>query len=188
MYIKGVIYIIEMSIYIIRSKDLSLHDCYIGSCKDINRRRLKHKNDCYNEKGEKYNLKVYKFIRDNGGWNDWDMVQIGSVWNKATKLLFQIEQDYIDQYKPSLNRKRAFGLDYERKKQRDILNYYNNRECKKEQQKKRYEKNKHKILVANKEKFTCECGSTIRISDKQRHNRSKKHQKYLHHHSHSPLP
>jgi hypothetical protein len=49
----------------------------------------------------------------------------------------------------------------------------------KEQSRKNYERNKEKILERNKQTYTCQCGSCIRISDKSHHIKSKKHQKYL---------
>ena len=42
-----------------------------------------------------------------------------------------------------------------------------------------YIENKDKISAREKEKFECECGSTIRCSDKARHMKSKKHREYM---------
>ena len=211
------------SIYIIKSIEPSLHDFYIGSCKDMKRRMIGHKSHCYNEKRREYNYKLYQFIRANGGWDNWEMVQIGYVWNKATKPLFQIEQDYIDQYKPTLNGQRAYSSEEQRKEYNKNLKkqhreknrkpkkeitieeieqrklrrkeYFNNRkdikreydknyrikniDNKKEYHKKWYENNKDKISEMNKEKFTCECGSILRIDKKTRHLKTKKHQDYI---------
>lgn len=41
------------------------------------------------------------------------------------------------------------------------------------------EANKDKIKEREKQKFTCECGSTLRRTEKARHERSKKHQAYI---------
>lgn len=38
-----------------------------------------------------------------------------------------------------------------------------------------WEKNKDKVKEAQKKKFECECGSMVRVSDKSRHLKSKKH-------------
>jgi hypothetical protein len=43
----------------------------------------------------------------------------------------------------------------------------------------KYEKNKEQIAERNKEKYDCPCGSTLRKSDKSRHEKSIKHQNYL---------
>jgi len=70
------------------------------------------------------------------------------------------------------------------------IHYYENRDTILEQRKIYYDENKDKFLEKNKkyyqtnkeelnkkrnEKYTCQCGSTLRISDKSRHERSKKH-------------
>ena len=42
-----------------------------------------------------------------------------------------------------------------------------------------YEDNREKILQKKKQKYTCECGSTLRIDSKTRHERRKKHQDFI---------
>jgi hypothetical protein len=96
-----------MSVYIIRCKDKSITDCYIGSTNDIENRKQRHKTSCCNEndKNRSYNLKVYKYIRNNGGWDNWEMVKICDV-NKDISLR-EMEQYYIDFINPSLNSRDA---------------------------------------------------------------------------------
>ena len=55
----------------------------------------------------------------------------------------------------------------------------NNKEKVKEQYKQHYQNNKEIILEQAKVKYTCECGSTLRISDKLRHEKTKKHQSFI---------
>ena len=162
-----IIYSAIMSIYMIRPNEPSLHDFYIGSCEDFITRMAKHKYNCNNENSRHYNVKVYQHMRANGGWDAWKMIKIASVWKKATKPLFQIEQDYIDTYKPSLNCKRAYQTKEQLKEQ------------KKENDREYREKNRDILREKAREKFTCECGTTLRKSDKARHNRSIKHQNYI---------
>ena len=51
--------------------------------------------------------------------------------------------------------------------------------------KKRYaEKNRDKILEEKKQKYTCECGSTLRCDGKKDHLISTKHQEFLTRHPH----
>jgi hypothetical protein len=42
-----------------------------------------------------------------------------------------------------------------------------------------YDKNKERIAEKRKEKYTCECGSCIRIADKTKHFKSQKHINYI---------
>src|SRR5210317_751654 len=156
-----------MSVYIIRCRNLAVQDCYIGSTEDVRMRRMQHKSSCNNENSKNYNLKVYQFIRANGGWDNFEMVQIGSVWNKATKSLVQIEQDYIDTYKSNLNMVRAYTSEEQKQE------FYN------EQKKIYYQKNKNKISEKRSEQFTCECGGRYTRCHKARHLRTTKHKSFV---------
>ena len=152
-----------MSIYMILPKDLScddvlkkpsLHQFYIGSCEDFIKRMQRHKTNCYNKNSSHYTAKVYKVIRANGGFENWKMVEIGCVWGKATKTLFQIEQDYMDIYKPTLNSQRAYLTEEQKIEQRkkcDREYHIKNREKHKIYQKEYRDKNKEVLKEKNKE-------------------------------------
>jgi hypothetical protein len=66
----------KIVIYKIVCNDLNIKECYVGHTTDFTRRKSEHKSDCNNEKRKKYNYKVYKTIRENGGWINWTMVEI----------------------------------------------------------------------------------------------------------------
>lgn len=164
-----------MSIYIIRSKEQSLHDIYIGSCKDMRKRRKQHKTDCYNENSLGYNSKLYKFIRANGGLDNFVMEEID---NCDVERLYQVEQYYIDTFNPSLNNYRAYRSEEQRKeyqKEYSSEHYENNKEYYKKRNKEWYKKNKDKI----NEKFTCECGSIYTRHHKARHFKTNKHKSFI---------
>lgn len=59
------------------------------------------------------------------------------------------------------------------------MEYYRSYHYQKHFIKKYYEKNKESILENAKIKYVCDCGSYIRISDKSKHQRSKKHQLFM---------
>jgi len=63
-------------IYKIVCKDLDVTETYVGHTTNFMQRKAKHKNSCNSEKDEKYNRKVYKTIRDNGGWVNFEMILI----------------------------------------------------------------------------------------------------------------
>ncbi len=63
-------------IYKIVCNDLTITECYVGSTTDFKTRKAAHKSACNNENRKSYNFKVYKMIRDNGGWDNWIMIQI----------------------------------------------------------------------------------------------------------------
>ena len=57
-------------------KDLSITDCYVGHTTNLKSKKSHHKSNCYNTNAEHYNLYVYEFIRENGGWESRDMIEI----------------------------------------------------------------------------------------------------------------
>ena len=63
-------------IYKIVSNDLNITECYVGHTTDFVRRKAAHKSACTNEKGKTYDFKVYKTIREIGGWDNWSMIEI----------------------------------------------------------------------------------------------------------------
>lgn len=68
-----------MPIYIfykIYCKDENIKDCYVGSTNNLIRRWKDHKSYCNNENNKSYSLKVYQFIRENGGINNFDIIEI----------------------------------------------------------------------------------------------------------------
>ena len=84
-------------IYKLVCNDVNIKDCYVGHTTDYARRKQIHKSSCNNENGKKYNLNVYSFIRDTGGWNNWDMVIIEKC-NCSTSLeAKQKERYFIEQ-------------------------------------------------------------------------------------------
>ena len=53
--------------YKIICNDTTIKDIYVGSTCNFTRRKCGHKSDCNNANTSRYNLKVYQFIRTNGG-------------------------------------------------------------------------------------------------------------------------
>jgi hypothetical protein len=75
---------------------------YVGSTSAFRKRKYGHKSMCCNETGKLFNLKVYKLIRENGGWDNWEMKPIEEL--RATKTQAHIREQYwIDHFKPALN-------------------------------------------------------------------------------------
>ena len=136
---------------------------YVGSTTNFTKRKQHHKDRCLNEKGKKYNLKVYKMIREYDGWENWNMIKI-SDYPCNNRREAELEEDrYMTELKASMNSHRA---------SRTRKQYYeDNREKLQEYEKKYRDNNKEKI----KEKITCECGCEINKHQLKRHQRNKKH-------------
>jgi len=90
-------------IYQLCCKDTKITDIYIGSTTSFRHRKVAHKSSCCNEKSAKYNLNVYKFIRENGGWENWDMVMLYEFSCENKLQLLKEERVFIENMKPSLN-------------------------------------------------------------------------------------
>ena len=62
-------------IYKIVCNDLNVTDLYVGSTTDFTKRKSQHKSNSKNS-DSLFNIKVYNMIRDNGGWDNWVMLEI----------------------------------------------------------------------------------------------------------------
>jgi len=149
-------------IYKLYCKDENIKDCYVGSAKNIIHRINRHKTNCYNTKWRHYNYPVYKFIRDNGGWENWDY-EIIDVLNGITHdKLMKCERKRIDEI-GTLNSRRPW-LEPHEVGEREKHNRYNSEY---------YHKNK-KIVE-------CPCGGSYNSSIAfitNRHLKTKRHLKY----------
>ena len=129
-------------IYKICCKDLTIQDIYIGSTTNFKQRKRQHKNCCTKEGNLHYNERKYKFIRDNGGWENWDMILIKNVSCESRLELNKIERESYEEYEPTLNyqvpsrskkeyQKQFVSTYYERNKEKiqkkRMERYYNNK-------------------------------------------------------------
>ena len=64
--------------YKIQSKDVNITDTYVGKTKNLKKRESYHKHTCNNQNSNYYNLKLYQFIRNNGGWNNFTLTEISN--------------------------------------------------------------------------------------------------------------
>ena len=67
---------------------------YIGSTKDVNLRHATHKRNCNNVNEKAYNFKVYRHIRENGGWDSWKFEIIKIEYNLTVEQLGKFERDF----------------------------------------------------------------------------------------------
>ena len=103
-------------------------------------------------------------------------------WEEANKeRLSEKKQQWNEDNKEKIAEQKAqYRADNKEKISEYKAEYrQNNRKKIGEQQSEWYQKNKERIAEKAKEKFTCECGSTLTKGGKKIHEKSKKHQKYL---------
>jgi hypothetical protein len=140
--------------------DTDITEEYIGSTKNFTRRRTAHKTCCNNEKSHQYNYYVYQFIRSNGGWQNWRMIQLEVVNYNTKQDLEAHERRWIEQLKPKLNKAipgRTYKEYYEENKikisERNKEFRKQNKEYVSKQDRIKYEKNKDKILEQRKKYY-----------------------------------
>ncbi len=87
----------------IKCKDENISDCYVGSTINLCSRKKQHKSVCKTPENKSYNFKVYKFIRDNGGFDNFEFVVLKEVEVNDKIELKQHEAEQYELLKPSLN-------------------------------------------------------------------------------------
>ena len=169
-------------IYKIVSKDISITECYIGSTCDFKERKRQHKYSCNNENSKNYNLKVYIFMRENGGWDNFEMIEIKKYECCSKAELHLEERTQMELYGGKLNT--IIPSRTTKEWREDNKEYYkewceNNREKIKEQCKEYRQNNREKIKERQNQKFKCDCGGKYQYSTKVRHNKTNKHKSYI---------
>ena len=148
----------KTSIYKIQSID-NPELLYVGSTTDFTKRKNRHKSRCNKPNDKGYNLKLYKMMRDNGGWDMFNMV-IVKEFPCENKRQAEAEEDrIIRETKSNMNMRRAYvshdELLEQKKKYREqnierMKQYY---EQNKEYYKQYREQNKEQIAERNKQYY-----------------------------------
>ncbi len=86
-------------IYKIYCNDSSITDIYVGHTTNFIKRKYQHKTLCNNSS----KLKIYDIIRQNGGWDNWNMVEIAKYCCQDVTEARIREQEHYELLKPSLN-------------------------------------------------------------------------------------
>ena len=135
--------------YKIISKNNLISDTYIGHTTNIERRRKHHyENVIYPNPRKDYS--VYKFIRENGGWENFDLLIIEEYpCNNCDEARLR-ERYWYDILNPSLNSRKPISS----KKEYCALNKDNKRE---------YDIERRKQVII------CECGNKIQLARKAEH-------------------
>ena len=79
-------------IYKIVCKDLIIKDIYVGHTTNFVQRKHAHKQSC---KKLNHSYKLYNCIRDNGGWNNWNMTIVDFFSCKDGHEARQKEQEIL---------------------------------------------------------------------------------------------
>ena len=128
-------------IYKITCKDETIKECYIGQTSNFIKRMNTHKNACKNINHHNYKYKLYSFIRNHLGWENWNMIEIEKFEHNYILEARNREKYYINLY-GTLNKQIPT---------RTVKEYY---QVNKEKFKKYYQvnKEKRKEYIINKNK------------------------------------
>ena len=97
-----------MKIYIYKIQNNSDNDqFYIGSTLNLSRRKSHHKKNVKNKVGKLYWCKLYVYIRNHGGWDNFTFIKIHEKEIDCLSEGTCFEQSIIDELKPPLNTIRA---------------------------------------------------------------------------------
>lgn len=173
-------------IYKLCCNDPEITDCYVGSTKNEKVRKNRHKVNSVYEKGNVYNFYVYQFIRENGGFENWNMVRLEEFKFDERAQLNARERYWLETLRATLNKQiptRTKKEYYDDTREKEItqkkIYYENNKERFIQESRENYQKNKQRIAEKAKIKTTCACGSTYNKETKARHLKTKKHKDYI---------
>ena len=165
-------------IYKIVCKDLNIKDLYIGHTTNFKERKRCHKKRC-NYHCKKYsNLYVYKFIRDNGGWDNWDMIEVEKYSCLNVYEALKRERYWYEELQGNLNIQipsrtpEEYSKKYKEEHKEEI------KQKNKEYIRKYREEYKEQIAEKRNEKIECDCGSIVCKGDLSRHKKTKKHKNF----------
>ncbi len=88
-------------VYKIVCKDLDKTECYVGHTTNFVNRKHCHKSNVIDTKNR--NSALYKFIRDNGGWENFDMVEVEKYNCKDVNEAHKYERHWIERLQAKLN-------------------------------------------------------------------------------------
>ena len=94
-------------IYKIICKDDKVHDIYIGHTTNFIQRKYSHKTACDNfNNTTNFSEQMYKTIQNNGGWENWDMIEVANFDCKNSNEARKKEKEYILKFNSKLNESR----------------------------------------------------------------------------------
>lgn len=159
---------------LVHKDDLDDKNIYIGHSTNFKQRKKDHRRCCNNVNHRLYNIKVYQFIRENGGWNCWDMLKVEDYPCKDVYEARNRERYWFSQLKPSLNMIypiRSVEEYYEDNKESIALRKKNHR-LENIDKYKEVEKANDQV---KKQKIKCDvCGCELTIGTLKRHQRTLK--------------
>lgn len=171
----------DYTMYKILPKNAAFDYCYIGHTNNFAFRKQQHMAPCIDTSHSKAHIKLYETIRSNGGWDEWEMIEL-EKFNGKTKVEARIrEQELIKEHNATLNMLSAYITEEERKATKKAITEKfreENKEYLKEQTKKYKEEHKE-VIAQQMKKYREENKDAIYQKTKEyRENNKEKHQEW----------
>lgn len=93
----------ETIIYKLYCKNEEITDFYIGYTTNYKGRKGVHRRCINNQANKSYKNRMYSFIRNNGGWDNWDFIILENYPCNTKKEAILREKIWINRLNPSLN-------------------------------------------------------------------------------------
>ena len=178
-------------------KDPRIKEIYVGSTCAFRARKAAHKGSCCIDTRSNHNFPVYQYMREHGGWENWDMVEIERKTCVDKRESGVRERYWVETLGATLNRQvptRTRNQYYADNKEGilEIRRKYeeDNKEDLLEIRRKYRHNNKEKInrrqnQLYHRKVYVCECGGKVRNSPSivKKHLESAIHKR----HTHPPL-
>ena len=143
-------------IYKLCCRDFNVKDIYIGHSTNFKQRNQGHKTCCNNINSKEYNLYKNRFIRENGGYNNWIMIKLYDFPCNSKREAEAEETKTMIELNATLNSVKSFQTEEEKKttqKECSKEYYENNKTEISEKKKVKYENNKTEISEKNKKYY-----------------------------------
>ena len=135
------------TIYKLCCNDITIKDIYVGHTTNFIKRKANHKKSTNTPTDPLYDTYKYQFIRNNGGFDNWAMIEIIKISCADFNDACRVERQYMEQLNATLNKNRPISTPMEKAENMKVCN------------KIYYEKNKDKIIEQGKKKLICDCCS-----------------------------
>ena len=157
--------------YRIICRDPTVLESYVGHTCGEAQRRQQHKKNCNNERSKGYNRRVYRFIREHGGWDNWQLLVHEHLAVNGKIAATLRERFWFEHYQATLNK----NVPGRTKVEWQATNYVEKREHFRQRNTEYYTANQAHLIT----KHACSCGGKYTTQKKAQHNRTKIHTAWL---------
>lgn len=142
---KSIIDYTNTIIYKLCCNDISINDIYVGHTTNFTQRKNQHKRSTNSNN----QIRVYQFIREHGGWDNWEMIEIENYSCNNLNEAHKRERYWIETLKAKLNCNNPITTKEEKEEQKKVW-YEENKEEILNKKQDNYIKNKEEIIEKNK--------------------------------------